>query len=192
MAPPALVVSRVTRSLFDTTGFRRVGVVSRRGAKAQPVVLELPHRDGVVAHRAREHRARARDVVRRIGAEGREARELVQHDRLLAILLGAAHRLGRDEGGGDLAGHELQRVDRGLIEPDLRRFILIWRAFLPLKKNMFEMAQVVLGTMPRAWYRARETGKTWYPSLKDLVDERVADRAEAGEEIEEPAEEVET
>jgi hypothetical protein len=92
-------------------------------------------------------------------------------------------------------GEEIEQPginDTILIEPDLRRFILIWRAALPLKKNMFEMARVVVGTMPGAWYRARETGKTWYPSLKDLVDERAAERAKASEETEEPAEEVET
>ena len=35
---------------------------------------------------------------------------------------------------------------------------------------MFEVAQVVAGRMPRGWYRARELGKTYYPSLKELVD----------------------
>jgi len=52
---------------------------------------------------------------------------------------------------------------------------------IPLKKNMFEMAQVVAGTMPRAWHRARMLGKTWYPSLKELVDERTAERADSAE-----------
>lgn len=65
--------------------------------------------------------------------------------------------------------------DTIIIEPDLRRFMLIWRASLPLKKNMFEVAQVVAGRMSRAWYRARELGKTWYPSLKELVDSRKDD-----------------
>ncbi len=69
--------------------------------------------------------------------------------------------------------------DTLIIEPDLRRFMLIWRAALPLRRNMFEVAQVVAGRMSPAWYRARATGKTWYPSLKELVDQRRADRAEA-------------
>jgi len=76
-------------------------------------------------------------------------------------------------------------LDTIIIEPDLSRFMLVWRTHVPLKKNMFEMAQVVAGTMPRAWHRARMLGKTWYPSLKDLVDERAADRADAADAAEE-------
>jgi hypothetical protein len=64
------------------------------------------------------------------------------------------------------------------IEPDLNRFTIVWRCHLPLRKNMFEVAQVVAGRMPRGWCRARELGKTYYPSLKILVDARRQDRAE--------------
>jgi len=74
--------------------------------------------------------------------------------------------------------------DTLIIEPDLKRFTIVWRASLPLRKNMFEVAQVVAGRMPRGWYRARELGKTYYPSLKELVNIRRAEREEAG-----PAEE---
>lgn len=63
-------------------------------------------------------------------------------------------------------------ADTLIIEPDLGRFIIVWRASLPLRKNMFEVTQVVAGRMPRGWYRARELGKTYYPSLKELVDSR--------------------
>ena len=59
-----------------------------------------------------------------------------------------------------------------------RRFMIVWRASLPLRKNMFEVAQVVAGRMPRGWYRARELGKTYYPSLKKFVDARRAERQE--------------
>ena len=69
-------------------------------------------------------------------------------------------------------------ADTVIIEPDLNRFTMVWRAALPLRKNMFEVAQVVAGRMSPAWYRARESGKTWYPSLKELVDERRAERAD--------------
>ena len=77
--------------------------------------------------------------------------------------------------------------DTLIVEPDLNRFIMLWRAALPLKKNMFEIAQVIVGRMPRAFYRARELGKTWYPSLKALVDARRAERAESSDEADEPA-----
>ncbi len=64
-------------------------------------------------------------------------------------------------------GHEQKPavLDTILIEPDQRRALLTWRASLPLKRNMFEITQVVVGQMSRAWWRARELGKTYYPSL---------------------------
>ena len=91
-----------------------------------------------------------------------------------------------EEKGVDAVG------DTVIIEPDIGRFMILWRASLPLRKNMFEVAQVVAGRMPRGWYRARELGKTYYPSLKELVDARRAERAEAGESEEEPEEVEET
>ncbi len=76
-------------------------------------------------------------------------------------------------------------LDTIIIEPDLNRFILVWRSTIPLKRNIFEIAQVVTGKMSPAWYRARKLGKTWYPSLKELVDERRASRVESAESTEE-------
>jgi len=67
-------------------------------------------------------------------------------------------------------------LDTIIIEPDLGRLMLVWRASIPLKKNIFEITQGVVGCMPRAWYRARRTGKTYYPSLDDVV---AAQREEA-------------
>ena len=40
-------------------------------------------------------------------------------------------------------------VDTVVIEPDLRRFMITWRASRPLKKNLFEVVQTMVGTMPR-------------------------------------------
>lgn len=60
-------------------------------------------------------------------------------------------------------------VDTIVIEPDKKRFMMTWRSSLPLKRSMFEVVQVVAGKMPRAWYRARMTGKTYYPSLRELA-----------------------
>ena len=57
------------------------------------------------------------------------------------------------------------------LEPDQRRFMLVWRASTPLRKNIFDMASVVVGRMPKGWYRARRLGKTYYTNLKELVDE---------------------
>lgn len=60
-------------------------------------------------------------------------------------------------------------IDTIVIEPDKDVFTLSWRASLPLKKNIFEIPQVLIGKMSRGWWRARELGKTYYPSLAHLA-----------------------
>ena len=70
------------------------------------------------------------------------------------------------------------RGDLETIEPDARRFTVTWRASRPLKRNMFEVVQVLVGSMPRGWWRARELGKTYYPSLAEMA---AAKRREAKE-----------
>lgn len=54
-------------------------------------------------------------------------------------------------------------LDTVVIEPDLGRVLLVWRASQPLRRNLLEMRQVVVGKMTRGWYRARELGKTYQP-----------------------------
>ena len=63
-------------------------------------------------------------------------------------------------------------LDTIIIEPDQRRFMLVLRASIALKKNIFEIPQCVVGRMPRGWYRARDFGKTYYPSIADLAASR--------------------
>ncbi len=70
-------------------------------------------------------------------------------------------------------------IDTIVIEPDKGIFTMTWRASLPLKKNIFEIPQVLAGKMSRGWWRARELGKTYYPSLAHLVK---ANKAEVEEE----------
>jgi len=41
-------------------------------------------------------------------------------------------------------------LDTIILEPDARRFMLVWRATIPLKRNMFEMEMVVIGDNPEA------------------------------------------
>jgi hypothetical protein len=60
-------------------------------------------------------------------------------------------------------------ADTLVIEPSARRFVVCWRASRPLKRNIFEVVQVLVGEMPRAWWRARELGKTYYPSLAEMA-----------------------
>ncbi len=66
-------------------------------------------------------------------------------------------------------------IDTLLFEPDEERFSMVWRASLPLKRDMFEIAQVLVGRMSRAWWRARELGKTYYPSLAAAVQGQSAE-----------------
>ena len=73
---------------------------------------------------------------------------------------------------------QLPKLDTILIEPDLNRFILAWRTSIPLKKSIFEIPSAVIGRMSRAWYRARDMGKDYYPSLQALI------AANRGEEVE--------
>lgn len=70
--------------------------------------------------------------------------------------------------------HEERRamVDTILIEPDLRRVLLTWRASIPLRRNVFELAECLVGRKPRGWWRARELGKEYHPSLDHLVRAR--------------------
>jgi hypothetical protein len=51
----------------------------------------------------------------------------------------------------------------------------VWRTSFPLRRNIHEVMQVVIGRMPPGWYRARLLGKTYYASLGQLV---AAKRAE--------------
>ncbi|GAB1723837.1 MAG: DUF2169 domain-containing protein [Nitrospira sp. CR1.1] len=73
-------------------------------------------------------------------------------------------------------------IDTLIIEPDKRQLMLTWRQSYPLRRNMFDVVQVVVGVMPRGWYRARELGKTYYPSLGALVAARSAGYNDAEDE----------
>ena len=75
--------------------------------------------------------------------------------------------------------HETKAMlDTIVIEPDKRLFSITWRVCLPLKKNMFEIPQVLVGKKSRAWWRARELGKTYYPSLAHLAVEKQVETEE--------------
>lgn len=68
--------------------------------------------------------------------------------------------------------------DTLIIEPDAHRFIRVWRASRPLRRNIFEVSQVVVGTMSAGWHRARRLGKAYYGSLQHLIEDRRAARGE--------------
>jgi hypothetical protein len=70
------------------------------------------------------------------------------------------------------------RLDTVIFAPDLGRFHMLWRASLPLQRDIFEVPQIAVGQLSRAWRRALETGKTYYSSLGTVAEARR--NAEAG------------
>ncbi|SAK50799.1 DUF2169 family type VI secretion system accessory protein [Caballeronia ptereochthonis] len=63
-------------------------------------------------------------------------------------------------------------LDTVLIAPDVRRLYLIWRFARPLRRTIFEVSATLVGSPSGAWWRARRTGKIYFPSLADLVREK--------------------
>lgn len=47
-------------------------------------------------------------------------------------------------------------LDTLLLEPDLERLTMTWRLARPLNKNMFEIAQVLIGKKGKEWWQQRE------------------------------------
>ena len=47
-------------------------------------------------------------------------------------------------------------LDTLVLEPDLERLTMTWRVARPLKKNMFEIAQVLIGKKGKEWWQQRE------------------------------------
>ncbi|UHD16105.1 DUF2169 family type VI secretion system accessory protein [Thiocapsa bogorovii] len=48
------------------------------------------------------------------------------------------------------------KLDTLVLEPDLERLTMTWRVARPLKKNMFEIAQVLVGKKGNQWWQQRE------------------------------------
>jgi hypothetical protein len=44
-------------------------------------------------------------------------------------------------------------ADTVLIEPDLERVTMTWRVARPLQRNMFEIAQVLVGRKGKEWWQ---------------------------------------
>jgi hypothetical protein len=60
-------------------------------------------------------------------------------------------------------------IDTLIFEPNLLRFSVVWRAHLLLRRNIFEVTEIVAGRMPHGYYRARAAGKTYYGSMRELT-----------------------
>jgi hypothetical protein len=66
-------------------------------------------------------------------------------------------------------------IDTLLIEPDKARFSLTWRVSHRLRKNCFELRQVIVGKSAKQWLgRRRFGGKPYYRNLAELVGARRA------------------
>jgi hypothetical protein len=75
------------------------------------------------------------------------------------------------------AEHRLAVLDTVLLEPDRRLVGLVWRCTRALSRDIFELAEVLVGEMTRAWWRARTMGKLYHPGLGSLVSERRREKA---------------
>lgn len=60
-------------------------------------------------------------------------------------------------------------IDTLIIEPDFDRFCLVWRAHLPLRRNIHEIRSIQVGEMPAAQRRAEQSAKRYFPSLGELT-----------------------
>jgi hypothetical protein len=69
-------------------------------------------------------------------------------------------------------------IDTIVIEPDQDRFMMSWRASLPLKKNMFEVVQVVVGPNPEDKYQGRDPNAPPFPLPAATEDEASAETEE--------------
>ncbi|AKJ41635.1 DUF2169 domain-containing protein [Pragia fontium] len=64
-------------------------------------------------------------------------------------------------------------VDTLLIEPEYKRFSMVARVNLPLKNDMFDVKEVVVGEMPRIWHhKQRSPNKQYYNSFADIVAQK--------------------
>ncbi|MEW8507767.1 MAG: DUF2169 domain-containing protein, partial [Candidatus Thiodiazotropha sp.] len=71
-------------------------------------------------------------------------------------------------------------IDTIVLEPDEGLFTMTWRATIPLKKNLFEVSQVLVGRKTKGWWRARNQGKIYFPSLEHVARDKKVEATEEG------------
>ena len=72
----------------------------------------------------------------------------------------------------------LARPDTILIEPDDRRVIVTWRVARPLRQNLFEIAEVVVGRTGSQWWQRPEQVAVPMPPLVDPSERQFLARTE--------------
>ena len=60
-------------------------------------------------------------------------------------------------------------LDTVVFEPDSERFTMTWRMSRPLRDDIFEIADVLVGKKTQGWWRARGQGKRFHPSISHLL-----------------------
>jgi hypothetical protein len=95
-------------------------------------------------------------VLRNLTPAGRTAFSLPTFDALIHFL----PKKGPREDGRLI-------LDTMVLEPEQQRFTLTWRATRPLMKNMFELAQVIVGKKSDAWWATKQTVE--FPILLAVV-----------------------
>jgi hypothetical protein len=75
-----------------------------------------------------------------------------RHEFLLPAFEAPIHVFPKQGGQEDFTAH----ADTILIEPDLGRVMMTWRIARPLRKNMFEVAQVLVGRKGREWWSQKD------------------------------------
>jgi hypothetical protein len=59
-------------------------------------------------------------------------------------------------------------IDTIMIEPDQDRLTLTWRISLPLRKDCFELDQIIVGKRPRTWHWERKAAAKGKPYFKGI------------------------
>lgn len=61
-------------------------------------------------------------------------------------------------------------LDTLIIEPDERRFILLWRANVPIGRKLNTLREVLVGVQPEAETPKHRNGKRYFKSLSEFID----------------------
>lgn len=72
----------------------------------------------------------------------------------------------------------LATLDTIVLEPDDGRIQMVWRCSRRLRRDVFEMREVMTGEPSKAWRRARARGKVYYRRLGALVETEMLRRRE--------------
>lgn len=66
-------------------------------------------------------------------------------------------------------------MDTVMIEPDARRFMVVWRTSFPLRRNMFEIAQVIVGEKPEDRHQKNKSPESIYPLMPAPPEENTGE-----------------